>query len=266
MRKTLMSLVLVSVLILVASGISSGQEPDRLDQILKRGKIVIGIINDFPPVGFYDEKGELDGYDVDLAKDLAKTLGVSVEWVPVTNETRSAVLVSDKVDVVFSNYTRTPERAKVIDFTNPYVVTGMSILARKEYNVTTLKEIMSKGIKIGVGKGTIGDLILIEKYPNANKVVFDSMQDCLMALKQNKVGAILEDLTWVSTQAAKDSNLVAVRELLATDVNCVAIRRGQPSWKDWLNIWIDDLNRSGRNRDYFIKRFGYEPLKLTPSY
>jgi|LSQX01.2.fsa_nt_gb polar amino acid transport system substrate-binding protein len=265
-RTRVLSLVLALVLVSLAAGVCGAQEVDRLDRILKRGKITIGIICDFPPVGFYNEKGELVGYDVDLAKDLARTLGVKIEWVPVNNETRSAVLVSDKVDVVFSNYTRTPERAKVIDFSDPYVVTGLTILTRKEYGVKNLADIIAKKIKIGVGKGTIGDLLLAQRYPNADKMVFDSMQDCLVALKQKKVGAVLEDMTWVQAQAKSDPNLVALGELLTMDVNCVALRRGQPGWKDWINIWLDDLNRSGRNREYFIKWFGYEPLKLTPSY
>jgi polar amino acid transport system substrate-binding protein len=241
------------------------QEGDkRLDQIVSRGYIVIGINLEFPPVGFYNDKGEPDGYDVDLAKDLAKALGVDIKWEAVTNETRSAVLVSDKVDLVFSNYTRTPERAKVIDFTDPYVITGVAILARKEYKITGLADLVGK--KVATTKGTTCDLLLREQCPEAERVLFDAIPDTLIALKQNKVVALLEDMVFVGPAAAADPNLEAVGGLLNSEVNCIALRRGQPDWKSWLNLWLDDLNRSGKNIKYYEKWFGFKPPKLTPNY
>ena len=269
MKYTSKKIWAVVVGLLVASimaGPLAAQGINRLDTILKRGKIIIGINLTFPPVGFRNASGEADGYDVDLAKDLARTLGVPIEWVPVTNETRGAVLVSDKVDVTFSNYTRTPVRALVLDFTNPYVITGMSILARKSYKIRDLEDLVSKKVPIGVGTGTIGDLLLADKYPNANKVVFDAMSDTLLALKQDKIAAVLEDAIWINAQVREDSELESVGGILNADVNAVALRRGQPDWRRWLNLWLDDLNRTGRNRGYFVKWFKNEPVSLAPNY
>jgi len=259
------TLVMLGLLFSATPGTSQkAEEISRLDRILKRGYIKIGMNLGFPPVGFYDEQGEPDGYDVDLAKDLAKTLGVKIEWEPVTNETRAALLVADKVDIVFSNYTRTPERMKVVDFTDPYVITGVSILARKEYNIKSVEDLAGK--RVAVGKGTTCDLLVAKMVPEAKRVVFDAIPDALLALKQNKVAALAEDMVFVGPQAKKDPNLEAVGGLLNMDVNCAALRRSQPEWRHWLNVWLDDLNRSGRNREYYKKWFGVEPPKLTPEF
>lgn len=255
--------ILLITLIFTLQGICQ-ENVSRLDKILSRGYIIIGINLGFPPVGFYDEKGEPSGYDVDLAKDIAKTLDVEIRWEPVTNETRSAVLVSDKVDICFSNYTRTPGRAQVIDFTNPYVITGLEILARKEHNIKSINDLFGK--KVGVGKGTTCDLLLVEKYPEIERVTFDAVPDMLLALTQNKIVALLEDRVFVSPNAKKYPDLEEIGPLLNTDVNCVALRRGQPDWKSWLNIWLDDLNRSGRNNEYYKKYFGADLPKLSPQY
>jgi len=262
-KRALFISIFITVLLIFISHTGFCQD-NRLDTIVSRGYITIGMNLGFPPVGFYNDKGEPDGYDVDLAKDLAKTLGVKIKWEPVTNETRAAVLVADKVDIVFSNYTRTPERAKVIDFTNPYVITGVSILARKEYKIKSAADLIGK--KVGAGKGTTCDIILREQIPQARAVYFDTVPDMLMALKQNKIAALLEDMVFVGPQSKADPNLEAVGELLNTDVNCVALRRGQPDWKSWLNMWLDDCNRSGRNNEYYKKWFGVDLPKLSPQY
>ena len=99
-----------------------------LQAVLQRGTLRVGDCLTFAPFGFYDKSGQPDGYDVDLAKELAKEMGVKLEIVNTTSANRIPNLQTAKVDVVFCNFTRNLERAKVIDFTTPYVVASAELL------------------------------------------------------------------------------------------------------------------------------------------
>ena len=111
----------------------AGAAPQSTLQIvLQRGTLRVGDCLSFAPFGFYDKEGNPDGYDVDLAKALAKEMGVKLEMVNTTSANRIPNLQTNKVDVVFCNFTRNLERAKEIGFTNPYVVASEAMLVRKD--------------------------------------------------------------------------------------------------------------------------------------
>ena len=95
------------------------------------GKIVIGLDDNYPPVGFCNEKGELIGSDVELAKEAAKRLGRQVEFRPIDWSSKEAELASGKVDLIWNGLTPTPEREKNILFSLPYQTSGQVVFVRK---------------------------------------------------------------------------------------------------------------------------------------
>ena len=103
-------------------GPAAAAPASTLQAVLQRGTLRVGDCLTFAPFGFYDKDGNADGYDVDLAKELAKQMGVKLEVVNTTSANRIPNLQTAKVDVVFCNFTRNLERAKVVEFTTPYEV------------------------------------------------------------------------------------------------------------------------------------------------
>src|SRR6201994_2869682 len=127
-----------------------------LQAVLQRGTLRVGDCLTFAPFGFYDKAGQPDGYDVDLAKELAKQMGVKLEVVNTTSANRIPNLQTSKVDVVFCNFTRNLERAKVIEFTTPYVVASEALLVKKSSGVKSIKDMSGKTIATVKGS-TNGD-------------------------------------------------------------------------------------------------------------
>ena len=106
--------------------------PSSVDAIKKRGKIRIAVFGDLSPYGYLDAEGNNQGYDVYLAKRIAKDLLGSedkVEFVVVNAEERVDALKSNKVDLVLANFTKTAEREKVIDFANPYMKVSVGVVS-----------------------------------------------------------------------------------------------------------------------------------------
>lgn len=125
--KKLLSIILTVVLavgVLVGCSQKPEEKQSSIDKIKAEGKVRIGVFSDKPPFGFVDEKGENQGYDVYLAKRIAKDLlgdENKVEYVLVEAANRVEYLESNKVDIILANFTVTPERKEKVDFANPYM-------------------------------------------------------------------------------------------------------------------------------------------------
>ena len=125
--------------------------------VKSRGKLIAGVRPDSPPFGFVDRDGVHKGFDIDLAKALARELfgkEEALELVDVTPANRISFLKEGKVDVLIANMTITDSRKKVIDFSNPYFLSGHLILVRKDSKVTRYQDLAGK--KIATLRKSIG--------------------------------------------------------------------------------------------------------------
>ncbi len=151
-------------LTLVAFG-ASAAKADRFDEIQKKGVVRIAVPLDVPPFGSQNQNREPEGFDVDLANMVAKSLGVKLELQQVTAANRIPFLLTDKVDIVISVMGLTPERAKQIMFTAPYADTQLAVFGPKSIAVTSAAELGT--YKVAAAKGTTQELGLSAMNPKA---------------------------------------------------------------------------------------------------
>ena len=120
--------------ILAGCGNNNGtQTQDGLTNIKQKDVLVVGVFSDKPPFGFVNEKGENDGFDVYIARELAKDLlgdSNKVKFELVEAASRVEFLKSGKVDVIMANFTKTPERAEVVDFANAYMKVALGVVSK----------------------------------------------------------------------------------------------------------------------------------------
>ena len=131
---------------LVALAASAGAHATTVDDILSKKKLVVGMLIDFPPFGGTDAQQKPDGYDADVARLMAKYLGVELELVPVTGPNRIPYLLTNKIDVLVATFGITPERAKQVQFSIPYSSIEILLLAPKKLAIKTPEDL--KGVKI----------------------------------------------------------------------------------------------------------------------
>ena len=237
-----------------------------LKQVLQRGTLRVGDCLTFAPFGFYNKDGQPDGYDVDLAKELAKQMGVKLEVVNTTSANRIPNLQTSKVDVVFCNFTRNLERAKEIAFTNPYVVASEALLVKKSSGIKSINDMANRTIATVKGS-TNGDevrsLIMQVKIQE-----FDSSQAAILAVKQGQADAMIEDNNFLAYQASLDSNLTVTNEaLVPLEYNAFGVKAGDQVWLNYLNLFLFNINASKQNAQLYKKWFGTEPrFPLNPQY
>ena len=175
--KKFLSLILTLVIVLgalVGCGSKAEENKSSIDAIKKAGKIRIGVFSDKPPFGFVDEKGANQGYDVYLAKRLAKDLlgdENKVEFVLVEAANRVEYLQSNKVDIILANFTVTPERKEKVDFATPYMKVSLGVVSPDGAPIKSVDDL--KGKKLLVNKGTTAESYFTKNYPDIELVKFE---------------------------------------------------------------------------------------------
>ncbi|MCW2241401.1 transporter substrate-binding domain-containing protein [Azospirillum canadense] len=185
-----------AVLSLLAAGVAfcAQAQADQLDRVKERGKLIVGIRNDYVPFGYLDSASQLTGFEVDLARAVAKDLlgsETAIEMVPVVASNRIELLNAGRIDVIFATLGKTAEREKVLDYTEPYyMMAGMVLMAPKDATYASWDDI--RGRKICGSQGNLYNRMLIEKY-GAQLVLFTGTAEIYKAFQDNRCDAVAYD-------------------------------------------------------------------------
>lgn len=240
-----------------------------LDKVIKDGTIKIAVFADVPPMGFMDDKQQLQGIDIDVANEMAKALGdVKIEFVPTTNANRIPYLQSNKVDCVIASFTMNSERRKVVEYSDAYFRGGAILVVNPDKPVSaSIKSIKDcAGKTIAVSKGSFNDELATELIPGAKEIIrFDNVSDVYTALQSGKADAVVEDVVLAGYVTKNQySNLKVAGDPLSTDFWGIGARRGDQLWQNWVNGFVFDLLTSGKMEEICAK-YGvtYSPVNYV---
>lgn len=238
--------VLAGIYIMLFPSQDEFKEADLYDEIIQRGMLKVGINPDSKPFGFRNEKGDIIGYDVDLARYIAQDLLKNpdrVEFVPVTPSDRLIKASTGKVDIVISTVTITPQRQEVVAFSIPYDVAGQAILVRSNSAIKSLMDLSDQ--TVGVIFGTTAEKNIQKLVPTAKLLGFKSYQEAYLALKQGRINAITSDDTILSRFAMDDKSVKLLPKRYSREPYGIAFKKGKSTvkLKDHLDLAIKDLQR-----------------------
>jgi polar amino acid transport system substrate-binding protein len=209
-----------------------------LDAVIKRGTLIVGVSLGTPPYGLTDAKMEPDGYDVALAKLIARELGVKVEIVDTVAANRIPSLTTNKVDIVISSFSITPERAKAIAFTNCVFVDQQVMLGQK--GVAIASDADMKGQRIGVTRATTNDIAVTRRAPEGTQIQrYDDDAATSQALLAGQVPAIVTSGGLAAAIRGRNPTLQLENKYVVAEAPMgIGIRRGDPDLLHWLNTTI----------------------------
>jgi polar amino acid transport system substrate-binding protein len=236
MRKTL-NLTLASVFGFSLLGVQ-GTVPlcsvaADLKTIVDRGRIVIAVKDNLVPLGFRDAKGNLQGFEIEIAQRLAKEiLGRSdaIEFKPVLNRDRISVLTDDKADITIARLTVTSSRARVVAFSQPYYLDGTGLVSRASIQ----KESDLKDQTIAVLNDSSTIPILKYRLPQAKLIGVASYQDGQKLVESGKAIALAADISVLSGWVKEFPGYQVSPLRLSTEALAIAIPKG---------IQYDELRR-----------------------
>ena len=264
--------VLVVLIIAVAAffGIKSSKNNNNnanessVTAIKKRGVLRVAVFGDLPPYGWVDDHGNRLGYDVRLARQMAKDLGVKVKFIQVNANNRVDTLNSNKADIVLANFTETPERKQVVDFAKAYMKVSVGVISPKNAPITSASQL--KGKNLIVNKGTTAENYFTKKG-GVDLLKFDSKTQQFNAFKNKRAAALADDNSYLYAWVKKNpSYTVGIKNIGPNQFISPAVKKGNKSLLNWTNKEITKLvNKKFFTTDYNKELKPYFGKEVKPS-
>ncbi len=245
---------------------ASAQGTSRLDEITKRDKLIVATFGTAPPFCYSDETGKLVGFDIDVAKLIAKSLlgdENKIEFVTVTSEGRWPAVNSGRADIGLASTTVYPDRALRVAFSRPYIDSSVSVLVRQDAKVTTLAELNNSKFTLA----NLSNPQMVDRQkrflPNVKVVTFDTPSAMFTAVKAGQATAMQMDTPVVDWYAANNKDLRVLPEKLAViQGNAIFMKTGDfPLWL-WMDTMVQEMTAGSRYSEYsdiYKKWFGRNP-------
>ncbi len=225
----------------------------------KKGKIVVGVKFDVPPMGALNPAtNKPEGFDIDIARQLAKAIfgdENKVEFVEAVTKNREPFLTEDKVDLVIATYTITDARKQIIDFSNPYYVAGQSILVRKDYNAIARPEDMN-GKRVCAQQGSTSEQNIRQVAPQANVLTLTTISDCALALQDKRVDAVSTDDIQLIGISINNPDTKLVGGVFSSEPYGIGIKQGRPELVQFVNDQLAAMQQDGRWKTIYEKNLG----------
>ncbi|WP_300383749.1 transporter substrate-binding domain-containing protein [Clostridium sp.] len=247
MRKSILKKVFTTVVVgVIGFGLVScgnAAKEDKLTEIKNKGELVVGLSADYAPYEFHImENGEdkIVGFDVDIAEEIAKDMGVKLVIKDMEFDSLVAALPANKVDLVISGMSPTDERRKAVDFSDVYYIAehGMIVRAEDKDKYKTFADL--KGQKVGAQMGSIQADLAAEKIEGANMQLLSNVNDLVVSLKSGKIEALVVELP-VAEMIVKNNDILAIAEEKVKDEeggSAIAIKKDSTELVSQVNLTV----------------------------
>ena len=225
-------IVLFALIILFCSGCTPKNEKtvNDLDTIINRGELIVGVKTDAYPFGYKNAKGEFLGYDIELAKLIARgILGSNnkVKFIPVSTYDRMIKLDSREIDMIIATMSITPQRQQILDFSTPYYTAGEALLVKKDSKIKDIHDL--KGKRAIIVFGSTSERSIREAVQNVGIIGYKSYKEAYEALKQGKGDVLVADDAILYGFSYKDNNVKLLPKRYSKEPYAVAFRKGNES-------------------------------------
>jgi len=256
MKKSCLSVLLaLSLIFLGVSSTAIGADiglakKSTLEAILKKGELRVGFEAGYMPFEMTDKKGRFVGFDIDMAKEMAKAMGV--KFVPVNTAWDGIIpaLITQKFDIIMSGMTVTQERNLKINFANPYIIVGQTILLHKKHKgvVKSYKDLNNSKYTVTSKLGTTGEQAVKRMIPKCNYKSFETEPEAALEVINGKADAFVYDLPYCVVFNAEQGagKLVFLDKPFTFEPLAWAVRKGDPDLMNWLNNFLSQVKNDGR--------------------
>jgi polar amino acid transport system substrate-binding protein len=236
-----------------------------LDKIIKEKKIRVAIDVGNPPFGILDKDGQPDGSDVAVARQMAKDMGVEIEFVQVPSTGRIPSLLAGRADVTIASISITNDRAKAVMFCNPDGALSIVIFGPQKTNIKTPADLVGK--RIGITRATLEEATVPKMAPAGTNIVwFDEIGATIQALLSGQVDAVAMTAFAGNTVAQGNPDMKIENKLLVTTAYYAPIvRQGDFELRQWINTWLF-LNTQNGTLAALYKKYTGVDLPPLPTF
>ena len=264
-KLSVIALALVMAFSTLLSGCSSSNSKsssndDSLQYVMDKGELIVGLDDSFPPMGYRDKDNKIVGFDVDLAKETCKRMGIKVKFQPVSWESKEQELSSKNIDCIWNGFGITPEREKVLTFTEPYMSNPQIFVVLADSGIKTEADLKGKVVAAQSGSTAYATIDKDTKLKDSFKE-FIGVEDNVKALMDLEVGgsdAVAMDTVVARYYMAKDPGKYSIIEdtTILDEVMGVGFRKGDNALCKKVEDTLKEMQKDGTLAKISKKWFG----------
>lgn len=255
--KKLLWLVISTLLVFSMSSTAAAE--DVLQTIQKRGTLLVGLEAGYMPFEMRDKKGQIVGFDVDMTTAMAKAMGVKVEYVNTNWEGIIPALLTKKFDIIASGMTITQSRNLRVNFAQPYITVGQTILLNKKWagKIKDYRQLNRGKYTVASKLGTTGEQAVKRMIPRAKYISYETEQEGTLEVINGRVDAFVYDLPFNAIMASSKAKgkVIHLDKPFTFEPLGWAIRRGDPDFLNWLNNFMYQVKNDGTYDRIYRKWF-----------
>ena len=263
MKKTLSVALAALMMATMLAGCSSG---DAGNDSANDNTLVVGLDDQFPPMGFRDENNEIAGFDIDLAKAVAEDLGMEIELKPIDWDTKEMEVNAGNVDCLWNGFSVTPEREENLDLSKPYLANDQVILVQVGSEYQTKASLDGKKVAVQKSSSAVDAM---DKDGMSDRVEKVEFADNVSVLNELEIGradaAVLDEVVARYYMTQKPDTFEMLDETLAEEYYAIGFKKGNTELKEKVEGALADLVASGEAAEISEKWFG-EDRFLSENY
>ncbi len=259
--KKILSVVLMAVAVfgMVSCKKSNKKAGNAVAALKERGTFVLGLDDSFPPLGFRNDDNEIVGYDIDLAKEVAKRLGVDFKAQPIDWDAKEMELETGKIDCIWNGFTITKEREQALSFTAAYLNNAQVLVVRTDSGIKSLKDMAGK--TIGLQSGSSAQEAVNDNADfsaSLKNVVY--FKDNITALNDLDIGGVdgvvMDSVVANYSIAQTQKPFTVIDEPLANEAYGIGFRKNEPELRDEVQKILSEMQKDGTVSVISAKWFG----------
>jgi polar amino acid transport system substrate-binding protein len=260
-KNILMAAIILIVSVSSLAGCSNTSKEDSYSKLVERGHVVMGLDDTFAPMGFRDEKGNLVGFDVDLAQEVFKRMEIEVKLQPIDWTMKEAELNSGNIDVIWNGYTITKERQGKVNFTKPYLDNSQIVVTLAESDINTKKDLEGKKVALQNGSSAVdavnAEPELVAAFDGGAPVLFDTNNECFMDLEAGRAEAVVADEVlakyYIKQRGAEKFKIL--EEDFGSEEYGIGVRKADKKLLELLDKTLDEMRADGTYKQIYDKWF-----------
>ncbi len=261
MKKVFLMIILMLSVIMCGIVKDEDEKIDKNNNELPK-KIIVGLDDTFAPMGFKNEKGELVGFDIDLSREVAKKLGMEIEYKSINWDSKILELNAGNIDLIWSGLTITPERAEQTSMSKPYLSNNQIVITRVDENIKKIKDLDGK--VVGSQNQSSGEEIILKNKFNKNFKEFKSyaqFDQAFMDLDFGRLDAIVVDETFAKyikniKEKQKGKELYYILdENFGKENMGIAAKKGNEKLIEVIDKTIEEFKNDGTYKKIYDKWF-----------
>lgn len=225
-------------------------------------KVVVGLDDQFPPMGFRDEKNNIVGFDIDMAREAAKRMGAEIEFKPIDWKSKEAELKGKRVDMLWNGFTITEKRKEQVAFTKPYMGNSQAIVVLAGSPIKTKADLAGKVVGVQDGNSVVDDIIASPVYKEMKELKkYPDNIAAFMDLKAGRTQAIVLDEVVARYYILKNQGYEVLKDNFGTEEYGVGLRQEDKELMSKLQKALDDMKKDGTADKISQKWFGKNAYK-----